>query len=75
MALGITNAFVQLFDAEVHQAYQGARALAGLDVPLPLVLTRALGGPQTPRVPATSGRGWQSRSNPAARRVVVGGRP
>jgi|TARA_E500000318_G_scaffold111966_1_gene132985 N4-gp56 family major capsid protein len=30
MALGITNAFVQLFDAEVHQAYQGARALAGV---------------------------------------------
>ena len=30
MAIGISNAFVQLFDAEVHQAYQGARALAGV---------------------------------------------
>lgn len=30
MAVGITNAFVQLFDAEVKQAYQGARALAGV---------------------------------------------
>ena len=30
MAQGITSAFVQLFDAEVKQAYQGARALAGV---------------------------------------------
>src|SRR5210317_1134222 len=30
MAVGISNAFVQLFDAEVKQAYQGARALAGV---------------------------------------------
>jgi len=30
MAQGITNAFVQLFDAEVKQAYQGARKLAGV---------------------------------------------
>jgi hypothetical protein len=30
MAIGISNAFVQLFDAEVKQAYQGARALAGV---------------------------------------------
>ena len=30
MAIGISNAFVQLFDAEVKQAYQGARALAGI---------------------------------------------
>jgi len=30
MALSISNAFVQLFDAEVKQAYQGARSLAGL---------------------------------------------
>jgi len=30
MAVGISNAFVQLFDAEVKQAYQGARALAGI---------------------------------------------
>ena len=30
MAVGISNAFVQLFDAEVKQAYQSSRALAGL---------------------------------------------
>lgn len=30
MAVGISNAFVQLFDAEVKQAYQAKRALAGL---------------------------------------------
>jgi len=30
MALSISNAFVQLFDAEVKQAYQGARSLAGV---------------------------------------------
>jgi len=30
MAIGISNAFVQLFDAEVKQAYQASRALAGL---------------------------------------------
>ena len=30
MAVGISNAFVQLFDAEVKQAYQAARALAGV---------------------------------------------
>jgi len=30
MAVGISNAFVQLFDAEVKQAYQAQRALAGL---------------------------------------------
>jgi len=30
MALQISNAFVTLFDSEVKQAYQGARALAGL---------------------------------------------
>ena len=30
MAVGISSAFVQLFDAEVKQAYQGARALAGV---------------------------------------------
>jgi len=30
MATSISNAFVQLFDAEVKQAYQGARSLAGL---------------------------------------------
>lgn len=30
MALSISNAFVQLFDAEVKQAYQSARALAGV---------------------------------------------
>jgi hypothetical protein len=30
MAQGITSAFVQLFDAEVHQAFQGARSLAGV---------------------------------------------
>jgi len=30
MAVAISNAFVQMFDAEVKQAYQGARALAGL---------------------------------------------
>lgn len=30
MALSISNAFVTLFDSEVKQAYQGARALAGL---------------------------------------------
>jgi len=30
MAVGISNAFVQLFDAEVKQAYQASRALAGL---------------------------------------------
>lgn len=30
MAIGISSAFVQLFDAEVKQAYQGARALAGV---------------------------------------------
>jgi N4-gp56 family major capsid protein len=30
MAVGISNAFVQLFDAEVKQAYQAARQLAGV---------------------------------------------
>ena len=30
MAVGISSAFVQLFDAEVKQAYQGACALAGV---------------------------------------------
>jgi N4-gp56 family major capsid protein len=30
MAQGISNAFVQLFDAEVKQAYQASRALAGV---------------------------------------------
>ena len=30
MAVGISNAFVQLFDAEVKQAYQAQRALAGV---------------------------------------------
>ena len=30
MAVAISNAFVQMFDAEVKQAYAGARALAGL---------------------------------------------
>lgn len=30
MAVGISSAFVQLFDAEVKQAYQSSRALAGL---------------------------------------------
>lgn len=30
MAVGISNAFVQLFDAEVKQAYQASRALAGI---------------------------------------------
>jgi len=30
MALSISNAFVQLFDAEVKQAYQAGRSLAGL---------------------------------------------
>src|SRR5210317_710692 len=30
MAIGISNAFVQLFDAEVKQAYQASRALAGI---------------------------------------------
>jgi len=30
MALSISNAFVQLFDAEVKQAYQSSRALAGV---------------------------------------------
>ena len=30
MAVGISNAFVQMFDAEVKQAYQANRALAGL---------------------------------------------
>jgi hypothetical protein len=30
MAVGISNAFVQLFDAEVKQAYQANRALAGV---------------------------------------------
>jgi hypothetical protein len=30
MAVAISNAFVQMFDAEVKQAYQGSRALAGL---------------------------------------------
>lgn len=30
MAVGISNAFVQLFDAEVKQAYQASRALSGL---------------------------------------------
>ena len=30
MALSISNAFVQLFDAEVKQSYQSARALAGV---------------------------------------------
>jgi N4-gp56 family major capsid protein len=30
MAVGISSAFVQLFDAEVKQAYQGARSLAGV---------------------------------------------
>jgi hypothetical protein len=30
MAVGISNAFVQLFDAEVKQAYQASRALAGV---------------------------------------------
>ena len=30
MAIGISNAFTQLFDAEVKQAYQSSRALAGL---------------------------------------------
>ena len=29
MAVGISNAFVQLFDAEVKQAYQASRMLAG----------------------------------------------
>tara|TARA_R110000796_G_C14545250_1_gene433330 strand:+ start:1406 stop:2239 length:834 start_codon:yes stop_codon:yes gene_type:complete len=30
MAVGISNAFVQLFDAEVKQAYQASRMLAGI---------------------------------------------
>ena len=30
MAVGISNAFVQLFDAEVKQAYQASRKLAGV---------------------------------------------
>ena len=30
MAVAISNAFVQMFDAEVKQAFQGSRALAGL---------------------------------------------
>jgi len=30
MAIGISSAYVQLFDAEVKDAYQGARALAGV---------------------------------------------
>jgi len=30
MAVGISNAFVQLFDAEVKQAYQASRVLAGV---------------------------------------------
>ena len=30
MAVGISNAFVQLFDAEVKQAYQAGRSLAGV---------------------------------------------
>ena len=30
MAVAISNAFVQMFDAEVKQAYQGARSLAGV---------------------------------------------
>lgn len=30
MAIGISNAFVQLFDAEVKQAYQAGRSLAGV---------------------------------------------
>jgi len=30
MAIAVSNAFVTLFDAEVKQAYQGTRALAGL---------------------------------------------
>jgi len=30
MAVGVSNAFVQLFDAEVKQAYQAQRALAGV---------------------------------------------
>ena len=30
MALNVSNAFITLFDSEVKQAYQGARALAGL---------------------------------------------
>lgn len=30
MAVGISNAFVQLFDAEVKQAYQASRMLAGV---------------------------------------------
>jgi len=30
LAVGISNAFVQLFDAEVNQAYQASRALAGV---------------------------------------------
>jgi hypothetical protein len=30
MAISVSNAFVTLFDAEVKQAYQGTRALAGL---------------------------------------------
>ena len=30
MAVGISNAFVQLFDAEVHQAFQASRMLAGV---------------------------------------------
>ena len=30
MAVAISNAFVQMFDAEVHQAFQAQRALAGV---------------------------------------------
>lgn len=30
MAVAISNAFVQMFDAEVHQAYQAQRSLAGV---------------------------------------------
>ena len=30
MAVGISNAFVQMFEAEVKRAYQSARARAGV---------------------------------------------
>ena len=61
MAVGISNAFVQLFDAEVKQAYQASRALAGLtreraNVEGNQVKFPKIGkGPATVRVPQTDG--------------------
>ena len=60
MAQGITSAFVTLFDAEVKQAYQAARALAGLvrernNVEGSTVKFPKIGrGVATPRVPQTN---------------------